>query len=458
MVEEDSSQTGSNFVANNSSDNKDLYKDSMTYDKTKYAMHVFVTNNADGTCKVSSVYFRKLEDITNNTGTTDTTDTTGITYTVGEKLYKELDGKVNANNLFTNSYVKEAGKKPDANNSKSSLGITKTVTGDYGDKKKAFDFTIKLYEPEGSTLTNFLKANDNPFSSLTKVDKSTGEIKEITAYVQDISKYNNVPSATINNDSGDVTGLNNCVAKVTLTKKGNEWIATKVESLSTDGTIQKVTLKDEETEVPFQLKNGQYLTFVSLPAGFTYDVTETAEKNYTASATIFENVDLRYTKTNSEDITYVYVKNDKGDYVIGTNGDYRPYDADSDGDAQRFERVELNPIQQRLYALTNSITITGSSSPVWFADWDTGTDTVINGKFSNLSGDGKGTGLTTVGTSSTKLLIGEHDNSFDVINAFDDKNGITPTGLIVKNLPFIVMIALGVLAFLGLTKKRRAND
>lgn len=245
MVEEDSSQTGSNFVANNSSDNKDLYKDSMTYDKTKYAMHVFVTNNADGTCKVSSVYFRKLEDITNNTGTTDTTDTTGITYTVGEKLYKELDGKVNAN---------------------------------------------------------------------------------------------------------------------------------------------------------------------------------------------------------------------KGDYVIGTNGDYRPYDADSDGDAQRFERVELNPIQQRLYALTNSITITGSSSPVWFADWDTGTDTVINGKFSNLSGDGKGTGLTTVGTSSTKLLIGEHDNSFDVINAFDDKNGITPTGLIVKNLPFIVMIALGVLAFLGLTKKRRAND
>ena len=102
-----------------------------------------------------------------------------------------------------------------------------------------------------------------------------------------------------------------------------------------------------------------------------------------------------------------------------------------------------NPIQQRLATIEAGNGFSTASSPV------------------SLAPDEDGNKIKTIshknGTVSTAglVLIGEHDNSFDVKNTYSDP---TTTGLIVKNLPFIVMIALGVLAFLGLTKKRRAND
>ena len=196
--------------------------------------------------------------------------------------------------------------------------------------------------------------------------------------------------------------------------------------------MQKYGLKNVNG-VPFQLTDGQYLTFESLPAGFSYTVTEVLgddDKNYTASAKIFENIDLRHS----------------GDSYTVTIGE---------------KETTLNPIQQRLYAIANNIQITNNddnnhSYPVWIASTSANKDIISVTK--NTAGSSIATtDYTSKYSGTSHLLIGEHDNSFDVINAFDDTS-ITPTGLIVKNLPFIVMIGLGVLAFLGLTKKRRAND
>ena len=365
----------SNFLENKlkaGDDAADWFKDSMTYDDTELELHILVKNKEDGTgCYVSSAYFTKRNSNTNdNTGSEDSAVGGYNRSSDIDALCDHVQKIDKVQPIFSNTYVKEAGKNPNANNSKSSLGITKTVAGDYADKEKSFDFTIKV---QALTNENVLKqvikeasAADNPWSSITvEGDKIT----QLTAYVQDIKNYDKVPGV----EDTDVT-------PVTLTLKNGYYTA------------------------DFKLKDGQYLTFVSLPAGFKYNVTESNTKGFTPSATLFENVDLR---------------ND--DSLISTQ----------------------NPIQQRLATIEAGNGFSTASSPV------------------SLAPDEDGNKIKTIshknGTVSTAglVLIGEHDNSFDVKNTYSDP---TTTGLIVKNLPFIVMIALGVLAFLGLTKKRRAND
>lgn len=402
----------------------------MTFDTRKYAMHVFVKNDTKG-CRIASVYFKKV--ITSGeydkTGSNISSDS-DYTTVDEEGTYYETGGKLNASELFKNVYTKEAGKNPNANNSKSSLGITKTVTGDYGDKDKAFDFYIKLYEPTGKvSLDDIIKAKkdydnninegeDKLWSSLTLNSNKDG-IESITAYVQEISDAGNAPSETPTETGNGSTY--NYVSKVILEKKtdgtGSYWGVKEV--------IPAGTSSAEKTDT-FKLKNGQYLTFVSLPAGFTYTVTEeySNKYDYNTSAVLFENVNI-------------------------INGNL----VSADGD--------VNAIQARL--ALNSDWLNGSSSA-----WSN------NGGGMHYDGTTKpqlltsNSGVTTTGsdprtvsftntTGSKQFLIGEHDNSFDVINNLADTK-LPATGLIVKNLPFIVMIALGVLAFLGLTKKRRAND
>lgn len=52
----------------------------------------------------------------------------------------------------------------------------------------------------------------------------------------------------------------------------------------------------------------------------------------------------------------------------------------------------------------------------------------------------------------TDILIGEKKNDNKVTNKIDD---VTPTGLLIDNLPFILMIGLGLAGFVVLSKKRR---
>lgn len=52
----------------------------------------------------------------------------------------------------------------------------------------------------------------------------------------------------------------------------------------------------------------------------------------------------------------------------------------------------------------------------------------------------------------TNVLIGEKTNDNTVTNKFQD---VTPTGLLIDNLPFILMIGLGLAGFVALSRKRR---
>ena len=66
----------------------------------------------------------------------------------------------------------------------------------------------------------------------------------------------------------------------------------------------------------------------------------------------------------------------------------------------------------------------------------------------------KNTGLGSQSTdfSVTNILIGEKTNSNNITNTYQD---VTPTGLLIDNLPFILMIGLGLAGFVILSKKRR---
>ena len=50
------------------------------------------------------------------------------------------------------------------------------------------------------------------------------------------------------------------------------------------------------------------------------------------------------------------------------------------------------------------------------------------------------------------ILLGEKTNNNTVTNKIND---VTPTGLLIDNLPFILMIGLGLAGFVVLSKKRR---
>lgn len=60
----------------------------------------------------------------------------------------------------------------------------------------------------------------------------------------------------------------------------------------------------------------------------------------------------------------------------------------------------------------------------------------------------------TVSTNFTQdsILIGEKPNDNTITNSLPD---VTPTGLLIDNLPFILMIGLGLAGFVALSKKRR---
>ncbi|KXT75619.1 EftLSL.A [Streptococcus sp. DD10] len=68
-----------------------------------------------------------------------------------------------------------------------------------------------------------------------------------------------------------------------------------------------------------------------------------------------------------------------------------------------------------------------------------------------------GVARTVNGTSNSdfsvqNVLIGEKTNENNVTNTFAD---VTPTGLLIDNLPFILMIGLGVAGFVVVARRRR---
>lgn len=62
------------------------------------------------------------------------------------------------------------------------------------------------------------------------------------------------------------------------------------------------------------------------------------------------------------------------------------------------------------------------------------------------------TGTASADFTQTSILVGEKPNDNTITNSLPD---VTPTGLLIDNLPFILMIGLGLAGFVVLSKKRR---
>lgn len=62
------------------------------------------------------------------------------------------------------------------------------------------------------------------------------------------------------------------------------------------------------------------------------------------------------------------------------------------------------------------------------------------------------TGTASADFTQTSILVGEKTNDNTITNSLPN---VTPTGLLIDNLPFILMIGLGLVGFVVLSKKRR---
>ena len=181
--------------------------DFMTYDNRNYEMHVIVKNKTTGGTYISSVYFKQ------------------VSPSVNGKVKPSESGTTYKYDLFTNIYLKNAGKITDPNepnpnkpnvskvdpNAKS-LVIKKVVSGATADKSK--DFTFKL---------TFTKASTETSQSIT------GKI----------------------------------------------------------GETSKTFVYGQETTIT--LRHDQSLVFDTIPAGTRYKLVETGSQGYTASAAYKEN-------------------------------------------------------------------------------------------------------------------------------------------------------------------------
>lgn len=203
----------------------DATKESLTYSTAEYTLYVYVANKADG----SGVYIKAIGDVLTKGQDTDGTDgkpaegdkvdpTPGTEGTTGEVSTENSAMK------FYNNYLKKGGENP-LEPDQQKLFIDKTVTGDYGDHSKYFDFSLTLTKPAVSTATVYkAKVVDADGNDVTSDDNGT----VIDGYLQ-----------------------------FTPGKKGT-----------------------------FSLKHGQKLVFADTEVGVQYVVKETGVTNYKASAVL----------------------------------------------------------------------------------------------------------------------------------------------------------------------------
>ena len=79
-------------------------------------------------------------------------------------------------------------------------------------------------------------------------------------------------------------------------------------------------------------------------------------------------------------------------------------------------------------------------------------DTIPAGTRYKLVETGSQAGTVSTNFTQDSILIGEKPNDNTITNSLPD---VTPTGLLIDNLPFILMIGLGLAGFVVLSKKRR---
>lgn len=200
-----------------------------TFSPAEYTFTVYIRNGGSG------LYVAAVA------STITVTDSSSGNSAIGDKVDPTPNGDPNVNGdyskmIFTNIYSKTAGGVDPTDPTDQALAISKAVTGDYADKSKYFAFDVVANKP-----------GVVPGSNVTYM-----------AYVLDDS--NNIVTSTDN-----------------------------YATLQTDSNSQKYIEFPAGTIMTVNLKHNQKLVFTDLQIGASYDVTEQAVQNYTASYSYVAN-------------------------------------------------------------------------------------------------------------------------------------------------------------------------
>ena len=200
------------------------------YSQASYTLTAYVANHSNGGTYVYAVGVRIEENDLGQAADGKVDPTPGGD---GEKyFYSQM--------IFTNAYVETNGptdpEKPDPAN-ESTLFVSKTVAGDFGDKTQYFNFSMDLSAPD--------------------------LLRDVPAYYRAYVVENGAVVA-------DLAG--NAQAGLLGSDPGGAYI-----KISTSG------------ETSFQLRHGQRLVFVDTPVGTSYNVNQAAATHYTPSFIITTN-------------------------------------------------------------------------------------------------------------------------------------------------------------------------
>lgn len=120
------------------------------------------------------------------------------------------------------------------------------------------------------------------------------------------------------------------------------------------------------------------------------------------------------------------------------------------------ETITFNKDEEKSFTLHDGETLTFDDIPAGtrYTLKEEGASGYTPGAAYTENGEAK-TGATGAQATEYKVenvLVGEQKNDNTVTNKFQD---VTPTGLLIDNLPFILMIGLGLTGFVALSRKRR---
>lgn len=200
--------------------------ENMTYSGAEYLMTFYVKNNSTGTG--TFVYAISAVIVTPDPGNPgEPGDKVDPTPGDGSGTFSEL--------VFTNIYTKNGGGTDPTNPAEQALAISKTVTGDFGDKNKSFEYSVLATQPTVVTGT---------------------------------AKY----KAYVLEGGAVVTSSENTAATLETDDFGNKYFEITADVTST-----------------VKLKHGQTLVFTDIYVGARYEALEQGNNGYTPSVLVTEN-------------------------------------------------------------------------------------------------------------------------------------------------------------------------
>ena len=206
------------------------FEEKVTFTSAVYDIVVYVDNKADG----SGVYILAIGAyiVVNDESNEDEPVGSKVDPTPGDMTIEVGDY---SEMIFTNYYLKNnGGTEPDD----TVLALSKVVTGMAANQEKYFPFSV--------TASNPVTVVDNPSDPATTYK---AYVYDGTSLVDDLSDYLNTAAANIGTDD-----------------EGRDYI-----------------IFENGSPVTVNLKHGQWLSFIDLPVGAGYVITESAVADYTAS-------------------------------------------------------------------------------------------------------------------------------------------------------------------------------